>query len=263
MERELEESTVVHSPGSHYHSQASARDLSLDCSSSDREEESDVSDMVVENPSRFQSLSRERRKSGGSDYHPPSESNSMSESDSASPSPSNSSGTNSTRSTPFSAAKRHQFPVSRLSDDDDDYEGASSRSISTPPAQTHSQTRLLKSSPVVRKSPLSVSHRSSPSVTAMRGYRYSMLPSRSAAMNVSYSRYLEGEESDSEGSLPVVRKRGRRLKESESEFEISGASESSVSEAGSFSEEFSEDEYQPPKRKARGAGGRRKVGTNL
>lgn len=78
-------------------------------------------------------------------------------------------------------------------------------------------------------------------------------------MNVSYSRYLE-EESDSDDNFAARKPaRRRQLKESESEFEVSGASEQSASEGISNSEDFSEDEYQPPRRKARGLGRKRKV----
>ena len=250
MERKLEDSTFVHSPGSHYHQPSATANLDLESSSSGQED-SDVSDMVVENPSRFQGLSKDRRKSGGSDYRPQSESNS--ESGSASPSHT-SSESYSTRSTPFSS--KRQSPASRLSEEDNDSEGALSRSVSIPPPP-RSQGRF-KNSPLVRKSPLSVAHRSSSSeVTAMRGYRYSMLPSRSAAMNVNYTGYLD-EESDSDDNFAMVKKKRPRkqIKDSESEFEMSGAAETS-DEAASLSEQFSEDEYRPPRRKAKG--GRRKV----
>ena len=256
MEGKLGDSTFVHSPGTHYHSQLSKRGLNFGSSNSDNgEEESDVSDMVVDDPSRFQRLSKQRKKSGGSDYRPQSESNSASESESGSPT-SSSEESYSTRSTPFSAKARSTS--ARLSGEES--EGTSSRSLSIPPP--HQQRRpQVKSSPLVRKSPLSVSHRSSPSeVTAMRGYRYSMLPSRSAAMNVSYSRYLdEGSDSEDDTGFPAVGKRPRRrqLKESESEFEMSGASEGSASEEISYSEDYSEEDYRPPRK--RGRGGRRKV----
>lgn len=238
------ESTLVHSPGAHYHSQATNnKNMSSSSSSSG---ESEVSDMVVDDASRFEDLSKQRKKSGGSDYHPKSASNSMSESESESVS---NSGSYSEQSTPL-----YQKKVSssvRLSDEDS--EATSSRSVSMTPNR-------LKNSPVVRKSPLNVSRRFAPNeVTAMRGYRYSMLPSRSAATNISYSRYLEEEESDSDYAGFGNRKRGKKQHSSDSEFEVGGRGEESASEELSNSEDFSEDEYRPPKRKARG--GRQKVCT--
>ncbi len=254
------ESTFVHSPLSNYHhSQHGSMNLSE--SSESEAEHSDVSDMVVDNTSRFAGLNKERRKSGGSDYHPLSGSNSASASESASPSNSSNesySERSTSRSTPLSQQKL-SMPSAQLSDEDSETtEGTSSRSrsVSTQPFFGHDR---LKGSPIVRKSPLNVSHRSNATTsnnttTAMRGYRYSMLPSRSAAMNVSYSRYLDGE-SDSEEAVLPSRGRGRqrkRLKESESEFEMSVAeSEGLPSEDLSLSEESSEEGYRPPKRKGR------------
>jgi hypothetical protein len=68
---------------------------------------------------------------------------------------------------------------------------------------------------------------------------------------------LEEEESDSDyfGS----RKRKRKQQSSDSEFEVGGRGVESASEEPSESEGMSsEDEYRPPKQKARG--GRQKVG---
>lgn len=240
------ESTLVHSPGAHYHSQTANKNIT---SSSSENGDSDVSDMVVENSSRFDGLSKERRKSGGSDYRPRSASNS---SESESESVSNS-GSYSERSTPFSQKQNS----TRLSGEDSE---ATSRSRSVSMTPVHGN-RFKNSTAVVRKSPLNVTHRSAPSeVTAMRGYRYSMLPSRSAAANVSYSRYLE-EESDSDCGFYGTRKRGRKQlakDSSESEFEVGGKSEESVSEELTNSDDdFSEDEHRPSRRKARR--GRQKV----
>jgi len=256
MEAELEEgSTLVHSPRSHYHSQLSSKGLNSTSSNTDNDE-SDVSDMVIDNSSKFKSLSDERRRrSGGSDYHPHSESNSVSESDSESPTNS-SDESRSRQSTPL--ATKYRSNNHQLSEDNSE-ESSRSRSVSNPPQRSYSR---VNETPLVRKSPLDVSHRSSPSeMTSMRGYRYSMLPSRSAAMNVSYSRFLEGE-SDSENDIVPARKtmgRAKQLKESESEFEMSEASvEESVSSIGE-SEDFSEDGYRPRKKK----GGRKKRKVSL
>lgn len=247
MEGNIEPGAIsVHSPASHNHS--NVRKISLSSSSNTEDGDSDISDMIVDNLSRFEGLSKQRRKSGGSDYRPePSDSNPASESESGSMT--NSSNEDySERSTPFSS--KQDSPVTRLSEEDS--EGASNRSLSIPPRRGHNH--FNKTSPIVRKSPLNVSHRSSPSeVTAMRGHRYSMLPSRSVAMNVSYSRYL-GEDSnsdDDDNNFPVQRKGKRKqLVQSESEFEVSGRSEESISEEISNSG-FSEEDYQPPRRKNR------------
>ena len=238
------ESTLVHSPGAHYHSQAT-NSKNISSSSSSSGGESDVSDLVVENSSRFEGLNKQRKKS--TDYRPQSASNSMSESESESAS---NSGSGSEKSAQFSQKKVSSN--SRLSDEDS--EATSSRSVSMTPVPGN----RFKNSPLVRKSPLNVARRSGPSeVTAMRGYRYSMLPSRSAAANVSYSRYLEEADSDSDGT-GFGRKRGRKQLSSDSEFEVGGKWEESASEDLSNSAEEFSDEYRPPKRKAKGRG--QKVG---
>lgn len=240
MELGLEaESTHVHSPGAHYHSQAT-NSKNTSGSSSSSGGESDVSDMVVENSSRFEGLSKKRKQSA--DYHPQSASNSMSESESESMS---NSGSGSEHSTPLSRNKvSSNF---RLSDEDS--EATSSRSVSMTPVPGN----RFKNSPLVRKSPLNVARRSAPSeVTAMRGYRYSMLPSRSAATNVSYSRYLEEGDSDSDYAGFGSRKRRKNQPSSDSEFEVGEKWEESASEDLSNSAEDLSDEYRPPKRKARG-----------
>ena len=250
MERNLGSQPIVaHSPGSHYHAQLSKMELS----SSSSNFESDVSDMVIDNQSKFKDLNKQRRKSGGSDYNQPSDSNLMSESESESGSMSGDSYSNRSKSAslkPDSLAVSHGERHS-----EDDSEESSSRS-SLLLQINHSKVRHT---PIVRKSPLNVTHRSSPSeVTSIRGYRYSMLPFRSAATNVSYSRYME-DEADSDSSTPVgVNWRRKLQKESESEFEVSDRSEASVSEEFDESEEdFSEAEYQPRKGKSKTS--RRKV----
>lgn len=279
------DSIFVHSPKTHYHSQIAAtfmesRDGSSSSSSSksdtgsksDAESnksdirsnilgsgESDVSDMIVDNKSRFDKLDKQRRKSGGSDYRPASGSNFESSKSESSKSEQESEESESedscielSRSTSF---KNKNFSL-RISEEDS--EETSSRSTSH--SLSHPAiARELKQSPVVRKSPLGLGQRSSPNdVSMMRGYRYSMLPSRTAAKNVSYSKYLvvdEEDDSDNSFSFSSNRKRGRR-KDSDSEFEVPGVNDDDSSEEASAEEE-SDDEYRPTKRKARGT--RRKV----
>lgn len=251
MEEELgTESTHVHSPRVHYQVQLAKKSES-ESSDSGGSDVSVISDLVVDDVSKFEGLSNQRRKSGGSDYRSQSVSNSASESESSSTSNSTN-GSYSEGSTPLS--QKRSIPSTRQSEDDS--EGTSSRSLSIPPHYGGVQQGRMKISPVVRKSPLSVAHRPAPSeVTAMRGYRYSMLPSRSAAMNVSYSRYLEAE-SDSDNPPVVSRKKVKKQsrQDSESEFEVGGRSDESASEEMSKSDDdFSEEEYQPPRRKNRGS----------
>ncbi len=242
---------VTHSPRSHYHSHLAHADPSSSPNSESRSHsDSDVSDMVIDNPSRFKDLGRRERK--GSDYHLPSDAPSESESDTGM-NPSDESQSENSRSTASLKNKSSDVVVDD-DDDDDDSEESSSRASSS--LLLRVSKKQLERSPMVRKSPLSVSHRSnSKSVTSMRGYRYSMQPSRSVAANVSYSRYLQEDEEESDSSLPVRGNAGRRRKkqiESESEFEVSGKSEeASLSEELSNSEDFSEEDYRPPKQKGR------------
>lgn len=277
----------VHSPKSHYHSQTAASlmesrrlDTSrrsgsrsdtgsksdTDSNNSDVESkfsgsgESDVSDMIVENKSRFDNLNKQRRKSGGSEYHPASDSNKESSTKSKSEPESDSEESESESSCiePSKATllKNKRSPSVRNSEEDS--EGTSSRSTS----HSLSHPAKVKRSPVVRKAPLGLGQRSSPSdVTMMRGYRYSMLPSRTAAMNVSYSRYLAADEEDSDNSLTFSRNGKGRLNQrtdSDSEFEVPGVNDDGSSEEEASFDEESEEEYYPAKRKSGGAR-RRKV----
>lgn len=281
---ETSDSIFVHSPKTHYHAKTSisfmeSRQSSVSSPSksdssgkSDMQENkqmygmdfsgsdlSDVSDMIVENSSRFQKLNSHRRKSGESDYRPVSDSGDMSDnSKSALESESEESESEGSSMAPkrsnLQSIKSRKVPVS---EDDSEESRSTSRSVSNPAV-----LRDFKLAPVVRKSPLGVSQPrvNRRDVAVMRGYRYSMHPSRSAAINVSYKRYLAVDNEDSDGSsedLAASRKKGRR-RISDSDFEVPGMEESSEDEASSMDEE-SEEEYCPPKRKNRGAGRRRKV----
>ena len=256
MEKELgAECTHVHSPRVHYQVQLAKKSES-ESSDGEGSDVSIVSDLVIDDVSKFEGLGNQRRKSGGSDYRPQSASNSASESESSSTSNS-SNGSYSAGSTPLS--QKRSIPSTRQSEEDS--EGTSSRSLSIPPHYGGAPQGRMKNSPIVRKSPLSVTHRPPSEVTAMRGYRYSMLPSRSAAMNVSYSRYLEAG-SDSDNSPVVSRKKVKKQlrQDSESEFEVGGRSDESASEEMSKSDDdddFSEDEYRPPRRKNNNRGSRK------
>lgn len=255
MDEELgAESTHVHSPRVHYQAQLANKSES-ETSDGAGSDVSVVSDLVVDDVSKFEGLGNQRRKSGGSDYRPKSASNSASESESSSTSNSTN-GSYSEGSTPLS--QKRSVPSTRQSEEDSEGTSSRSRSLSIPPHHGGLQQGRMKNPPIVRKSPLSVTHRPAPSeVTAIRGYRYSMLPSRSAAMNVSYSRYLEAE-SDSDNTTPVVSRKKLKKQsrqDSESEFEVGGRSDESASEeVKSEDDDFSEDEYQPPRRKNRGGG---------
>lgn len=284
---EKADSIVVHSPKTHYHSQTAASfmesrpessgsstsksdtgsksDAESDVRSNFSESgESDISDMIVDSKSRFEKLNEQRRKSGGSDYRPASDSNNESSNNSKSEQESESEESESEGSCvepSRSILSKNKKSSARVSEEDS--EGTTSRSTSCSLSQL-AMVREVKQSPLVRKSPLGLGQRSSPKeVTMMRGYRYSMLPSRTAAMNVSYRRYLAAdEEDDSEDSLTFSRnkKKGRgnqRMDDSDSEFEVPGINDDSSEEEVSLEEE-SEDEYYPAKRKARG-GRRRKV----
>lgn len=250
----------VHSPRTHYHSKASAVELSTSSSSNSNPgsgDESDVSDLVIDRKGKFENLSRQRRKSGGSDYVPLSGSNSMSESESESSR--SISRSNESDSKPVSVAStppvKRTVPSIQAVKKEEEGEEEEAEERRFPLSFPLGQNRF-HNSPVVRRSPLKSSHRFSPSeVTTMRGYRYSMLPSRTAALNVSYSRYLAESDSD-DTSLGRTWKRGKKRRnkdESESEFEMmeEESEEASPSPATSYSEELSEDDYRPPKKKGR------------
>ncbi len=306
------DSIFVHSPKTHYHSKTTAAEFMEGSGSSPTKSDSssksfldennqnsrtnfsgsgdsDVSEMIVNDTSRFQNLSSHRKKSGESEYRPASDSNnddlnSKSGMESESDESLSEGSIQKTLRLKISGSKR---PRAAISDDDSDESRSTSRSISNP-----AMSRDVKNPPVARKSPLGVIRKSplgtvrqsplggmrksplgamtKPSMVAnqsrtnirdvavMRGYRYSMHPSRSAAMNVCYKRYLivdEKEHSDDSSEASVGRRRGRR-KDSDSEFEVPGMEDSSEEEASI--EEDSEDEYCPPKRKGR-VGRRRKV----
>ena len=294
------DSIFVHSPKTHYHSKISTSFMDprqssdsspskSDGAKSDMDGEnlnsgtdysgsmdSDVSDMIVENSSRFQKLNSNRRKSGESDYRPASESNNEDEDfsnnsksgmESESEEDVSDNNTMARKTSNVSGDKRQ---VNVVSEDDSEESRSTSRSISNPavssdvlttPPVRKSPLGALKKSPLglTRNSPLGVSQqRSNPrSVAVMRGYRYAMHPSRTAATNISYKRYLAVDENDSDDSLKhLVRRRGRG-KDSDSDFEVPGLVGSSEDEEESMDEE-SEEEYCPPKRKG-GGGRRRKV----
>ena len=284
------DSIFVHSPKTHYHAKTSVAFMESRQSSgsspsksdsstkSDMEvnkrvtgidfsgsEGSDVSDMIIDKTSRFQKLSGHRRKSGESDYRPVSDSNNEDVSDNSKSvleSESEESGSEGSSMVPkrskLHSGKRHGGAIS---EDDSEESRLTPRSISNP-AVLHD----LKRTPIVRKSPLGVSQPRTNlrDVAVMRGYRYSMHPSRTAAMNVSYKRYLavdENEESDESSEDSTNRKKGRgnRRRDSDSDFEVPGMEESSEDVASM--EEGSEEEYYPPKRKGR-VGRRRKVSSS-
>jgi len=290
------DSIFVHSPKTHYHSKIAAAFIDprqssdsspksdsgaksdmegenlnsgTDCSGS---MDSDVSDMIVDNSSRFQKLKNNRRKSGGSDYRPASESNNDENfSDNSKSAMESESEEEMSDYNVTPQKKSNVFRGKRqgavLSDNDSEESRSTSRSISNPavsnevlttPPVRKSPLGAMKKSPLgfTRNSPLGVNqHRSNPrSVAVMRGYRYAMHPSRTATANVSYKRYLAVDENDSDDSLKhLVHRRGRG-KDSDSDFEAPGLVHSSEEEESI--EEESEEEYCPPKR--RGGGGRRR-----
>lgn len=183
---ETSDSIFVHSPKTHYHSKTAAAFMEArqssgssptksDSSNKSYSEEnaqnsrtdlsgsgdSDVSDMVVNDTSRFKNLNSHRRKSGESEYRPASDSNNdddlseNSKSEIESESDDSMSEGNSIQKTSglkISGAKR---PRAAISDDDSDESRSTSRSISNPAVQ-----RDIKHTPVVRKSPLGAMRKS-------------------------------------------------------------------------------------------------------
>lgn len=237
--------------------------------------ESDVSDMVVDNSSKFAALSKSRRKSGESDYVPLEEGSRSPESHSESESESNSGGgqsaesDTSAESRSISSKPRMGSLVRRLSDESD-RSSCSSSQLTT--IQQRRQQQQLQQRDQTRMSPLIKRGSYSPfaktntrnilNEVAMRKQNsfYELCPPRRrAAQNVKYKDFYD--ESEEEVDIkPSYRPRGRRKSPSGSEFEASDVDSEESSAGGSFVvSDDDEDEYRPAKRSGR-AGGRGRRG---
>lgn len=247
-----------------------------DSVSSSGEGESDVSDMVVDNSSKFAALSKKRRKSGESDYVPREESRSP-ESQSESESESNS-GQSEEEESDTSAESNGLPPrklptgslVRRLSDESDHSSSSSSR-LTPAPLQQHQRASpgmspLIKRTSNSHSSPFTKTNtRNILNDVTMRRHNYQLCPpKRQAAMNVKYSFYSEDEDQEDE---PIVRSsyksrvnRKRRRSPSGSEYEASDPTSVESSGEDSFVVDDDEsDDYRPRKRGAGGRGRRARV----
>ena len=242
-----------------------------DSGSSSGEGESDVSDMVVDNSSKFAALSKKRRKSGESDYVPHEESRSP-ESQSESESESNSGRSEEGEEESDTSAESRGLPrkppagslVRRLSDESDHSSSSSSR-LTPAPLQQHQRASpgmspLIKRTSNSRSSPFTKTNtRNILNDVTMRRHNYQLCPpKRQAAMNVKYSFYSDDEEDEEDE--PVVRSyqsRVKRRRRSPSGSEYEASDQTSVESSGEDSfvvdDDASDDDYRPRKR---GAGGR-------
>lgn len=248
-----------------------------DSGSSSGEGESDVSDMVVDNSSKFAALSKKRRKSGESDYVPHEESRSpesQSESESESNSGQSEEGEEESDTSAESRGLLRMPPtgslVRRLSDESDHSSSSSSR-VTPTPVQQHQRASpgmspLIKRTSNSRSSPFTKTNtRNILNDVTMRRHNYQLCPpKRQAAMNVKYHYYSEDEEDDE----PVVRSsyqsranRKRRRSPSGSEYEASDPTsvESSGEDSFIVEDDESDDDYRPRKRGAGGRGKRARV----
>ena len=236
--------------------------------SGDGEGESDVSDMVIDNSSKFAALSKKRRKSGESDYVPHEDSRSP---ESQSESESDSHSEQSEEESDTSAESRQPPPkppartlVRRLSDESD---RSSSSSQLTPQQKQRQQLSStgLRMSPLIKRgshSPFTKSNtRNILNDVSMRKYNYELCPpKRRAALNAKYTFDDENDSDDDVHVRPGYRQsRVRRRSPSGSEYEASDQSSAESSGEDSFVVgDESDDDYQPTKRSGRsGRRGRR------
>lgn len=236
-----------------------------DSGSSSGEEESDVSDIVVDNKSKFAALSKKRRKSGESDYVPREESHSP-ESQSESESESNSGRSAVEEEESDTSAESRGLLrkpstsglLQRQSDESDYSNTSSSRSTTL---QKYQKSSPAGKSPLIKRtsnsSPFTKTNtRNILNDVTMRQRNYQLCPpKRQAAMNIKYSYYSDDEVDEEEPKVRPYRARGkRRGSPSGSEYEASGQSsmESSGEESFVVDDDESDDDYRPRKR----AGGR-------
>ena len=233
--------------------------------SGDGEGESDVSDMVIDNSSKFAALSKKRRKSGESDYVPHEDSRSP---ESQSESESDSHSEQSEEESDTSAESRGLAPkppastlVRRLSDESD----RSSSSSRLTPQQKQPSSTGLRMSPLIKRgshSPFMKSNtRNILNDVSMRKYNYELCPpKRRAALNAKYT-FDDENDSDDVNVRPGYQQNRvrRRRSPSGSEYEASDRSSAESSGEDSFVvEDESDDDYRPTKRSGRsGRGGRR------
>lgn len=212
------------------------------------EEESDVSDMVVENSSRFAGLSRERKKSGGSDYQPPSQSSGRSESESEE----------------SDSGSGSESGTDNVSNDRSSY---SNETPTKPSPNIPRYNQINKSiSPLIsRSSPMSNSSARSKlsDVTMRSGHSYQLCPPRrTAAQNVNYNKFMGYSSEDSIDVEPTRPFKQGRRKQSDSEFEMSGEAEASASSSDENSylvDESSDEDFKRRRRKEGRGRNRKKV----
>lgn len=245
-----------------------------DSGSSSGEGESDVSDMVVDNSSKFAALSKKRRKSGESDYVPHEESRSP-ESQSESESESNSGQSEEGEEESDTSAESRGLPpkpttgslIRRLSDES---ECSSSSSSRLTPLQQH-QRASPGMSPLIKRT--SNSHTSPFTKTntrnilndvTMRQRNYQLCPpKRQAAMNIKYSFYDDDDDDEDEPVVRSYQPRGKRRRRSPSGSEYEASDRTSMESSGEDSfvvdDDESDDDYRPGKRGAGGRGRRARV----
>ena len=235
------------------------------------EGESDVSDMVIDNSSKFAALSKARRKSGESDYVPNEEgsrspeSQSESESGSDSGKPSEEEESDSSGESRSLSSKPPTGSLVRRDSDESDRSSGSSLPLSTIQQRRRQEQQLQRDagmSPLIKRgsySPFAKTNtRNILNEVAMRKHNYELCPPRRrAAQNVKYKDFYDDSEDEVDIKPTYARQRGRRKSPSGSEFEVSEA-DSEESSAGESFVVSDDDDYRPRKRSGRTGGrGRR------
>lgn len=250
--------------------------------SSSGEGESDVSDMVIDNSSKFAALSKSRRKSGESDYVPHEESRSpesqseeSGDSESANSEQSEEEGEGEREEESDTSAESRGLPkkpptgslVRRMSEESDRSSNSSSQLTPLPQQQGRQQ---IKMSPLIKRGTHSLfakaNTRNMLNNVTIGNHNYNLCPpKRRAAQNVKYTYYnndsdYEEEEEEEEKIVKSYQPRRRRRSPSGSEYEASDVSSGGSSGEESFvvDDYESDDDYRPKKRSGRAGGkGRR------
>ena len=239
-----------------------------DSGSSSEDRDSDVSDMVIDNSSKFAALSKGRRKSGESDYVPHSDSHSpesQSESESESNSEQSADESDSSEDSRVPPSKPPTSSLIRRPSDESDRSSCSSSQLTPLQQRQLTPTTGLGKSPLIKRgSPFAKSNtRNILNDVTMRKHSYELCPPRrQAALNPTYTFY-DNDSGDEVDIRPYQsRKMGRRRRRSPSgsEYEASDLSSRESSGEDSFIVDESDDDYRPGKRPGRAGGrGRRKV----
>ena len=243
--------------------------------SSSGEGESDVSDMVIDNSSKFAALSKTRRKSGESDYVPQVGSRSPESRSEESESESNSGQSEDEESDTSAESKGLPSKVAssdRFRSPSNDSDRSSNSSSRLTPLQQHRQQMSTGSrmSPLIKHgshSPFTKANtRNMLNNVTIGKHNYNLCPpKRKAARDVKYTFYdndsFEDEEEKEVVEVKRYQSRRRRRSPSGSNYEASDMTSEESSGGRSFVvDEDDWDEDYAPKKRSRRAGGRGRRG---